>query len=199
MNAVVEIESYTIIQGHLADHMRQIVQQQQQQPERILILNAEINCHKFLDQRPFNFSKDGTNGTCYERIEVAIAYLLVAPIISGMGRIELILLGSLYYANEYFSGKASLVDELYELSELEDHEKLGGIRAMIEKHSIMPRKAKQVVQSKTKEDILGDSSEYVCIDWLEGKEKEIVNPKVPGSFEKAVVYVECGYNQWRIY
>ncbi|TGO15602.1 hypothetical protein BTUL_0038g00320 [Botrytis tulipae] len=50
----------------------------------------------------------------------------------------------------------------------------------------MPRTAKEEVQSGTKEDILGDASEYVLIDWFEGKEKEIVNPKVPGSFEKAV-------------
>ncbi|TGO38266.1 hypothetical protein BHYA_0078g00180 [Botrytis hyacinthi] len=163
----------------VADHIRQIIQEQ---PERILLLTGEVNCHQFLHQWPFNFSKDGTNGTCDKRIEVTCAYLLIAPIIFGMDRIEIIFLGCLSYANEYFTSRALPVDELYELPGLEDHEKLEGIRAMIEKHSIMPRTTKEEVQSGTKEDILGDSSDYVLIDWFEGREEEIVNSKVPGSF-----------------
>lgn len=163
----------------VADHLRQIIQQQ---PERTLFLNVEVNCHQFLHQWPFNFPKHGTNGTCDKRIEVACAYLLIAPIIFCMDRIELILLGCLYYAKGYLSSRALLVDELCELSGLEDHKKLEGTGAMIEKYSIMPRVSKEKVRSGTKEDMLGDSSEYVLIDWYEGREEEIVNPKVPGSF-----------------
>ncbi|TGO43662.1 hypothetical protein BCON_1146g00020 [Botryotinia convoluta] len=168
--------AYTFL---VADHMRWIVQQQ---PERILFLNLAVNCHQFLHQWPFNFPKDQTNGSCDKRIEVACAYLIIAAIMFCVARIELTILGRLCYANGYFSGRALLLDELCGLSELENHEKLEGIRAMIEKHSIMPRTAKQKVQSGTKEDTLGDSSEYVLIDWFEGGEEEIANPKVPGSF-----------------